>query len=90
MSEQVIIALISAGGGAILLKLFDIFFLSKKSKVDVAIEFRDELREALREQKKDINRLEGEVDKCKMRCYRLLEIIALHGIQIPDELRGQL
>ena len=84
---QVWIALISAVLGGVGLKIIDTFFLSKGKQADIAAEFRDELREEMKAQREEIKYLGKEVDKCKNRCYRLLEIIALHGIEIPDNLR---
>lgn len=84
---QVWIALISAVLGGVGLKVIDTFFLSKGKQADIAAEFRDELREELKVQKAEIKELSKEVDKCKVRCWRLLEIIAMHGIEIPDNLK---
>jgi len=84
---QVWIALISAVLGGVGLKVIDTFFLSKGKQADIAAEFRDELREEMKAQKAEIKELEKEIDKCKVRCWRLLEIIAMHGIEIPDNLK---
>lgn len=85
--NEVIIALASAGGGAIFLKIIDTFFLSRKGQIDAATEFRDELRKEIQSVKGENQRLEKEIDKCKNRCYRLMEVMAYHGIPIPPDIR---
>ena len=84
---QVWIALISAVLGGVGLKVIDTFFLSKGKQADIAAEFRDELREEMKAQKAEIKELTKEVEKCKYRCWRLLEIVAVHGIDLPDDLK---
>lgn len=85
--NEVWIALISAVLGGVGLKVIDTFFLSKGKQADIAAEFRDELREEMKVQKQEIKELTKEVEKCKARCWRLLEIMAIHHIEIPEDLK---
>jgi hypothetical protein len=86
--SQIWVALISAVLGGVGLKLIDTFFLSKEKKADVASEFRDELREEMKAQREEIKLLRADIDKWKLRYYGLLELIAKHDIEIPDNLKN--
>jgi septal ring factor EnvC (AmiA/AmiB activator) len=64
-------------GGAVLggsgLKVIEHWLNKSKDKIDVAKDFRQELRTDLSETKKELDRVEEELDKWKEKYYALLQ-----------------
>lgn len=71
-SSEAYLAVIGAILGGSGLKVIEHFLNKSKDKSDVAKDFRQELRQDLTDAKKELDRVEGELDTWKGKYYALL------------------
>lgn len=84
--ETVWIGLASAIGGGILVKLADIFFLSKTKQADIATIIRDELRGDIAGYRSEVANLRKEVDYWRRNYFLIIELLLKNDVDIPDHL----
>lgn len=88
-SNPAVLALLGAVFGGVGVKVVEVFFLRSIKKIDIAGQIREELRGDITYYRGEIRRLQDDLDLWKSRYYVLLEIIAKHDIDIPDELKDE-
>lgn len=83
----IIVALIGAIFGGFGIELIKNLVLPKSKRVDVAIQFRDELRGDVNTLKLELRQLRKECDYYRKLYFMSVELLAIRGIDIPDELK---
>jgi len=83
-STEAYLALIGAVLGGSGLKVIEHFLNKNKDKTDVAKDFRQELRGDLVDAKKDLDRVEDELDRWKSKYYVLLNEAMYLGQQLRN------
>ena len=85
--NEAVIGLIGAIFGGAGIKLIEAYVLPRAKQVDIATTIRDELRDEIKGYKQEVKDLRSELDEWKTKYFSLLEIIAKHNINIPDDLK---